>query len=346
MNLTKVDTLKIKKDNKVAYTLVDLASEILQKADIPLSAEEIWNQAQEQGLTEKFKSKNPKKTLGITLARNLEDEKNTPFFVTSTYPKRFWLKAREDEFNSEEMQKKIYQQEEREEQEGDDENDSHRGFCERDLHPLVVLFAKNDLGYHCKTIRHEKSSKGQKRYNMWLHPDLVGVSYHSEKYKSETLELIKNHKDLLCKLISFELKVEINSLNLKKCYFQAVSNSSWANEGYLVALHYKDFESNLYKEMERLRDAFGIGFLKINLEKSSLEVLCQAKEKEGLDYNTINRLIEENNADFIDFINCVNHNLRVSNSDYMIKKDRDEVLEIEKIEKYEKIKQYYDKKII
>ena len=36
---------------------------------------------------------------------------------------------------------------------------------------------------------------------------------------------------------------------MKKSYFQAVSNSSWANKGYLVAL---DINTNLYSELERL----------------------------------------------------------------------------------------------
>lgn len=332
--------MKMTKDTRVAYTLIDLANEVLQKAELPMSAEEIWNKACEMGLTNRFKSQNPKKTLGITLARNLED-KDTPFEIVAYRPKRFWLKERKGELQTDVMQEKISRQEERDEQEGDDETDSCRGFNERNLHPLVVSFARKDFGFYCRTIHHEKSLKRKKRYNMWLHPDIVGVSYCLEKYKSNTFEFIKNQKESLCKLISFELKIEINPSNLKKCYFQAVSNSSWANEGYLVALHYKDYENDLSEEMERLRDAFGIGFLKINLEERCLDVLYQAKEKEVLDYNTINRLVKEENEDFDDFIKSVNHNLKISDSKYIIEKDYDEVYDDEKMEKYIK-----DKKII
>jgi hypothetical protein len=38
------------------------------------------------------------------------------------------------------------------------------------------------------------------------------------------------------RLWSFEVKKELNSSNVRKSFFQAVSNSSWANEGYLVAV--------------------------------------------------------------------------------------------------------------
>jgi hypothetical protein len=58
------------------------------------------------------------------------------------------------------------------------------------------------------------------------------------------------------KITSYEIKKEINTdYELKKSYFQAVSNSSWANYGYLVALEISD---NLKDEMERLNQSFGI----------------------------------------------------------------------------------------
>ena len=39
------------------------------------------------------------------------------------------------------------------------------------------------------------------------------------------------------KIYSFEMKKYLSIANLREYYFQAVSNSSWANEGYLVALN-------------------------------------------------------------------------------------------------------------
>ena len=50
------------------------------------------------------------------------------------------------------------------------------------------------------------------------------------------------------KLSSYELKKEINSdTELKKADFQAVSNSSWANEGYLASTKILDDDEFLYE---------------------------------------------------------------------------------------------------
>ncbi len=64
------------------------------------------------------------------------------------------------------------------------------------------------------------------------------------------------------KITSYELKKEINTnYELKEAYFQAVSNSSWANYGYLVAFEISD---NLIDEIERLNQSFGIGVIELN----------------------------------------------------------------------------------
>jgi hypothetical protein len=94
------------------------------------------------------------------------------------------------------------------------------------------------------------------------------------------------------------MKIGITISNLRECFFQAVSNSSWAHEGYLVALNY-DEDEELLSEMRRLSAAFGIGFIKLNpqnIEQS--EMIIPAKPKDSVDWETINRLVEEN-SDFI-----------------------------------------------
>jgi len=63
----------------------------------------------------------------------------------------------------------------------------------------------------------------------------------------------------------FELKVSLNFGNLRQSYFQAVSNSSWANEGYLVTLRIDD-DPTFKDEVRRLNNAFGIGIIKLNPE--------------------------------------------------------------------------------
>ena len=66
-------------------------------------------------------------------------------------------------------------------------------------------------------------------------------------------------------LYSFELKLEINFSNLRKCYFQAVSNSSWANYGYLVVENINLFDIDLMNECYRLTEEFRIGLIKIDI---------------------------------------------------------------------------------
>ena len=74
-----------------------------------------------------------------------------------------------------------------------------------------------------------------------------------------------------------ELKREISSDNeLKQAYFQAVSNSSWANYGYLVALEFSD---DLLDEIERLNQSFGVGIIKLNANPYQSKVLFPAKYK-------------------------------------------------------------------
>lgn len=93
------------------------------------------------------------------------------------------------------------------------------------------------------------------------------------------------------KLFSFEMKKEITFGNLREYYFQAVSNSSWAHEGYLVALK---VEEELHEELRRLNNAFGIGIIRLDpINISQSEILFASKERNNLDWDTIERLAEE-----------------------------------------------------
>ena len=83
--------------------------------------------------------------------------------------------------------------------------------------------------------------------------------------------------------------------SLKQYYFQALSNSSWANFGYLVAFEIAD---GLDEEMARLNNAFGIGI--ILMQATDATILYPAREK-ALDYITIEKL-NNLNTDFCSFI--------------------------------------------
>jgi hypothetical protein len=92
------------------------------------------------------------------------------------------------------------------------------------------------------------------------------------------------------KLYSFELKRSLSFANLREAFFQAVSNSSWAHEGYLVAADISADE-DFRGELRRLSASFGIGVIRIALDDpDSSEVLFPAREKDIIDWDTLNKL--------------------------------------------------------
>jgi len=159
-------------------------------------------------------------------------------------------------------------------------------YDERDLHKLLSSYLKN-TGIYSKTIFHEQSTYGKDSNQIWSHPDMVGIRFLNLQSKaSQTFLKAINRVDTF-KLSSYEIKKEINSdSELKKAFFQAVSNSSWANFGYLVAFEFSD---SLSDEIERLNQSFGIGVIELNANPYKSKVLFQPKEKD-LDFKTIDKL--------------------------------------------------------
>ena len=150
------------------------------------------------------------------------------------------------------------------------------------------------------------------------------------------MELLQNIDRPDYRLYSFELKIALNFSNLKECYFQAVSNSSWANEGYLVV--YKEVDSEVLSVLRRLNASFGIGLIKLESDIASSQILIQAQENEALDIETIDVLVR-NNSDFKDFINDINRKIKAHYENIgEINLSFDKVLDDDKLEKYLKEK--------
>ena len=107
---------------------------------------------------------------------------------------------------------------------------------EHDLYPLLQSYLMSDLGLYSKRIDEKRASNshGQKG-NKWLFPDIVAMEDLTKGWHQEIKSASKNNSDKLIRLWSFEVKVEITRANVRETFFQAVSNSSWANFGYLVA---------------------------------------------------------------------------------------------------------------
>ena len=237
-------------------TYKELAIEILKEAKKPLSVSEIWEKACERGLEKRLSSigKTPTQTLWNRFFVNRDD-----FIKATQKPITFWLRARQNELInlnlSEEKEVRL----------------EKTKFNERDLHPVLVKFLYENLDFrlNSKTIYHEKSKKSESGKDKWNYPDIVGVYFPYDDYQNETLGLLESLKLNSYKIFSFELKISINFSNLKESYFQAVSNSSWANEGYLVVL--KELDSEVLSELRRLNQSFGIGV--IQLDGSEFQIL-------------------------------------------------------------------------
>ena len=107
------------------------------------------------------------------------------------------------------------------------------------------------------------------------------------------------------RLWSFEVKIELNSSNIRKSFFQAVSNSSWANEGYLVTTLITDNENNVMQELRMLSALHGIGVILLNSKNPyDSEILLPAIVKSEIDWQSVNRIVLEN-KDFNEYIKLV-----------------------------------------
>ncbi|AZL52362.1 HrgA protein [Helicobacter pylori] len=178
---------------------------------------------------------------------------------------------------------------------------------ERDLHPFLTYMAIHNENLKCytKTIFHEESSKSPKGMDRWLYPDMVGVRFlHAELSNENLIAFSKKFDTLPVKLVSFELKREISVHNCRECYFQAISNSSWANEGYLVGRHIETHNPQLMDLLKRLHASFGIGVIDLRTDEDKSAILLNAKYKEKIDY-TVALELSAKNEKFSGFLKSV-----------------------------------------
>lgn len=297
-------------------TFLELAEKVLSEQTHPISVQEIWTYACEKGYDKQLggKGKTPTATLGAIIYVSTRDNIKTPFAHIGERPKLFYLKSKENQIDFKDN--------------GGEPRVKPKGkltYYEKDLHPLLTWYANSYLRCYTKTISDKSSSK--KDYGEWTHPDIVGCYLPFDDWKSEVYEFSASVGHTSVKLFSFELKRELNFGNLRASFFQSVSNSSWANEGYLVASEISE-EPDFLSELGRLSNSFGIGVIRLNVEEPySSEIIFPAKEREVLDWEMINKLTKMN-TDFRSFINRMKVDIR---STIVHRKEYDEVLDVEKL---------------
>jgi uncharacterized protein len=298
-------------------TFLELAEQVLKEEKKPLTSNEIWNLAIIKGYDKQLKSegKTPWATLGAQMYVNAKDNPKTPFSQTDSRPKKFYLKTQKNILNLESAQvettivkKKKFE------------------YLEKELHPILTYYAYYHLRCFTKTINHSLSTK--KEFGEWVHPDMVGCYFPIDEWKPEVYELSSAIGNVSIKILSFELKRELNFGNLRESFFQTVSNSSWANESYLVAAKVSN-EADFIEELTRLSTSFGIGVIELSVEDPhSSKILLPAKYRDTLDWETINKVTMNN--DFKEFLTRVKIDIA---SKKIHKKEYDPVLDIEELKK-------------
>ncbi|WP_059040662.1 HTH domain-containing protein [Paenibacillus rubinfantis] len=269
-------------------TFLSASEKVLAEERKPLSGKEIWEAIQTCGYDQllQTKGKTPWRTIEAQIYVNMVNQPNSPFTKVGSGPVRFALKSFAAGLQTDQEPDEPIQVAPK------------FNFIERELHPFLAYYAFTHLKTMTRTVYHEKSSK-KSGSGEWLHPDMVGVVYPD--WRDEVKNLSKAIGTRSLRLVSFGLKRELNKANLRESFFQAVSNSSWANEGYLVAAAV-DSDDEFQSDLNRLSNAFGIGILRLNLkDPDDSDVLFPARMKEEIDWETLN-VMSNRNPDFRDFV--------------------------------------------
>lgn len=177
------------------------------------------------------------------------------------------------------------------------------GLNEHDLYPLLIEFLRKEYSLYCQRIDERKSKNVHgSGGNHWLHPDIVALETLDMGWEDVVRSCVRSGNYSSVRLWSFEVKKHLTKGNVRKYFFQAVSNSSWANYGYLVAT---GLNSDVEGELQMLASLHGIGVLLLNTESLfDSQILIPAREKTSVDWQSANRIVAEN-SDFHHYIEQV-----------------------------------------
>lgn len=291
-------------------TYYDAAKKVLEQSDVPMKVDEIWEKAIELGydkiiaetLNGKM-SKTPIASLGAKIYTDIKFNPDTTIFVKVGKGK-FLLKSKINNSNQN-LINEINNLSEEEDTEDIIENTiTNKKILEEDLHtPLTKYLYSRKI--YSKTINANATDVNLKGKMKWGTPDIVGVTFKDYINKS-VLELF-NHINLpTTEIYAYELKLKITLGSLTEYYFQALSNSGWANEAWLAAMEIDENNyDELMEEMKRLNQSFGVGIMKLNYDNpEDSEILFSAQKRNYLDIDTMHKLCY--NRQFQDFINDVN----------------------------------------
>lgn len=178
-----------------------------------------------------------------------------------------------------------------------------QSFTEHELYPLLIEYLSKDLNLYCQRIDERKSANSHgSGGNHWLHPDIVALEPLDQSWDEVVRSCVRSGNHSSVRLWSFEVKKHLTKGNIRKYFFQAVSNSSWANFGYLVAT---GLNSDVESELQMLSSLHGIGVLILDTESLfDSQILIPAQERTNVDWQSANRIVAQN-SDFHHYIEQV-----------------------------------------
>ena len=285
-------------------TYYDAAKKVLEQSDVPMKTDEIWQKAIELGydkiiaetLNGKI-SKTPIASLGSVIYTNIKYNPDTTIFIKVGRGK-FFLKSKINSSNQNLINNIT----------NDDTEDiienTNKKILEEDLHTPLTKYLYS-MKIYSKTINANATDINLKGKMKWGTPDIVAVTFKDYINKS-VLELF-NHINLpTTEIYAYELKLKLTLGTLTEYYFQALSNSGWANEAWLAAMEIDENNyDELMEEMKRLNQSFGVGIIKLNYDNpEDSEILFSAQKRNYLDIDTMHKLCY--NRQFQDFINDIN----------------------------------------
>ena len=304
----------------MSLTALQLSEKVLKESSQYMSPQEIWEYAVKKGYDKlsKLNGKTPAATLGAQMYVNIQKLGEKSVFIKAEgHNQKFGLR---DQNYAEPAGSVLNEQPE-----------ARSKVIERDLHPLLVAFVNSNSHFHghTKTIHHESSKKSTKNAEKWMHPDLVSVRLPFDDLSKQSITLAQNSGIETITIFSFEMKQEIVGSNVREYYFQAVSNSSWANEGYLVA---PKISEDAMDQLSRLNSSFGIGVIKLNLDDIYQSEIVLPSAERKLDIGMIDEL-SSINRDFGNFIELINDSMELGK---FVDQECDHVMDDAELEEYQK----------
>ena len=296
-------------------TYYDAAKKVLEQSDVPMKVDEIWEKACELGYDKEIKetgkkknsdyqmSKTPTYSLSSSIYTDIKYNPDTTIFVKVGKGK-FFLKDKINNSNQNLINEINNLSEEEDAEEVTENTITNRKILEEDLHIPLTKYLYS-MKIYSKTINANATDVNLKGKMKWGTPDIVAVTFKDYINKS-VLELF-NHINLpTTELYAYELKLKITLGSLTEYYFQALSNSGWANEAWLAAMQIDENNyDELMEEIKRLNQSFGVGVIKLDYNNpEDSEILFSAKKRNYLDIDTMHKLCY--NRQFQDFINDVN----------------------------------------